>query len=545
LLGLLCLVLDSENLSKFLWKDIKPVASYLFPQNLLGQYVLKRDRVVKKVKDAMVSQLSLHPEASQSIYLSGCRGSGKTCLLMLIARSLKAEGYEVYFFQSAQRIPRGACFEFEALLADKTKKVAVLIDEVATDPNSALFTALLKGAFSNLVTIGASVPRYIPTGLTAVFKLKLRMTDLVLKEEDEDFQVLVQYCVGLKATSPQMTQAICKHILKQCGGHTYPILTFIEHFFTSDSTKGFLDSEELFYRYFHGPDFVRTPFYESVRLRCFEQILESDTLKVAIRVMGGKEEASDISTMIRLGWWDPDTNDFISRFLMNVCLSGVKPGTDNVFYLDPKKSYEKNTEMVIIKGLSGMDDSDFKCWRHESGVKVEDGVSFNWACRARAKIPNAYLSFQERGESGRVDFYLNSFADTAIEVMLDATQTDDPKSSRQSQDIDGHLERFRSGKYPCSNYVLFNFVMSGDKILLPRDTSAQDKVYTFVRSTNNLYRGKNLIEESVIPSLSGGSRRSFSTSTSKLRAGYVRNINKTAKQLSLLMNFMTFCMKRL
>jgi hypothetical protein len=85
---------------------------------------------------------------------------------------------------------------------------------------------------------------------------------------------------------------------------------------------------------------------------------------------------------------------------MHVCAGfSVEPRTsarkraDNVHYLSEKKSREENTELVIIEGLSGMEDSDFKCWRHESGIKVEDGLSFNWAYRARVKFPNVFLNF--------------------------------------------------------------------------------------------------------------------------------------------------------
>jgi hypothetical protein len=133
------------------------------------------------------------------------------------------------------------------------------------------------------------------------------------------------------------------------------------------------------------------------------------------------------------------------------------------------------------------------------------------------KIPNAYITFQERSASGMVDLYLNSFADTAIEVLLDATQTSD-KRNRRSQDIDEHLERFHDAKYDWKRYVLFNFAMKNSKVVLPMDPSAHDKVFTFVRSTNTLYRGNIPIKVNAVPKLSGGSRpfksgqtRSFST----------------------------------
>lgn len=493
------------NLTQFLWKETAPVSNHLFPENQFGQYVLKRGRVINKIKKEMAAQLSCR-SGTQSIYLSGCRGSGKTSLLLLLARSLKEDGYEVYFFRSANGIPQGASFAFESLLEDKTKKVAVLIDEVDSNPNADLFITLLKGAYPHLVTIGSAVPRYVITGGTGRFKFMLRMADLVLREDDEDFQELIQYCVGLNAASPDLTQDICNYLLKQCGGHTYPTLAFIEYFFAHDGTEELVKSMEDFQRYFCGPDFSSSDLYQSVRNRCFDEFLEPNTGMVVFRVLSGKLDPGDISTLTRLGWWNSEARDFISRFLMNACLSRVQPEADELLYLGSNQSRMKNTEMVIVEGLAGMDDSDFKCWRHSSEVKVENAVSFNWAYKARVKIPNAYLHFQERGVSGVVDFYLNGFADTAIEVMLNTTQTTDPMSTRQSQGIDGHLERFRVDKYPWKGYVLFNFAMNNDKIILPRDESAHDKVYTFVRSTNSLFRGRKLIKCPAIPKLSGGSR---------------------------------------
>ena len=477
----------------------------MFPPNQFGQYILKRERVLKNVKDEISSQQRWHDQ-TQSVYLSGCRGSGKTSLAILLAKDFKAEGYEVYFFKSARDVPQNASLAFKALLKDKTKMVAVFIDEVASDPEAGLFTTLLKGGYPHLVVIGLAVPRFISTGTTAKFVSVLRMTDLVLESEDDDFQGLMEYCAGLKATTPELTQSICRYLLKQCGGHTFPTLAFIEHFFTCYDTKGFLVSMEGFQKYFSGPDFACSPFYKGVRGRCFDELLDAETEKMAFRVLGGMEEVGDITTMTRLGWWDPETRDFISPFLVNACLCGVQPRADNVLYLSEKKSREENTELVIIEGLSGMEDSDFKCWRHESGIKVEDGLSFNWAYRARVKIPNVFLNFQQRGVSGKVDFYLNGLADTAIEVMLDATQTADVKSKQQSQDIDGHWDRFNSDKYDWERHVLLNFNMSKDKIILPRDVSAHDKVYTYIRNTNTLYRGNKSIRSPAVPKLSGGSR---------------------------------------
>ena len=90
---------------------------------------------MKKVKDEISTQQQWNDQ-TQSVYLAGCRGSGKTSLEMLLAKDFKAKGYEVYFFKSASDIPQGAGLAFEALLKDKTKMFAVLIDEVASNPEA-------------------------------------------------------------------------------------------------------------------------------------------------------------------------------------------------------------------------------------------------------------------------------------------------------------------------------------------------------------------------------------------------------------------------
>lgn len=223
---------------------------------------------------------------------------------------------------------------------------------------------------------------------------------------------------------------------------------------------------------------------------------------------------------------------------MNVCLSCVDPERDKVLYLDAKNSHKENTDIVIIEGLSCMDYSDFNCWRNKSEVRVENGVSFNWASKAIVKIPNAYLHFRERSRFGLMEFYLNGFADTAIGVMLDATQTANPESERQSRDIDAHLQRFCAKEYTRRRFVLLNFAMNSDDIVLPMDASAHDKVYTFVRSTNTLYRGVELLRSPAIPDFSGSSR-SFSTI---FRTGCARGTK--AAQFSFL-GFLTTGMKRL
>lgn len=306
-------------------------ADNLFPPDCFGRYVLKRDRVVSLVKDTVAKQRAQNA-APASVYLSGCRGSGKTSLQFLLANEFEADGYEVYYFDSASNIPQGANKAFQqALLADKTKKVAVLVDEVAANPESGLFVPLLKGPFPNVVTIGSAVPRFISTGRTIMFREVVGMDDLCLRADDEDFQGLVQYCVGLNATSAELTKGICEYVLEDCGGHAYPTLSFIEHFFASGTAVKHLSSWDAFLKYYGFEEFTQSECYKSVRKRCFGHQLDQDLLNAAMRVMGGKEEGMDVGILTRLGWWDYQKNAFISPFLKNACLnSNLTPLTSNL-----------------------------------------------------------------------------------------------------------------------------------------------------------------------------------------------------------------------
>lgn len=162
----------------FLWTDEAPIEAALFPPNRFGQYVLHRQRVLDTEIARYVTNA---PGGTPSVYLLGCRGCGKTSMLTLLARSFQSDGYRVYYFHCASAIPQGISCVFKSLLKDRTQKVAVLIDEVESNPNAELFTALLKSGYTNLVTIGASVHRYVSLGMTANFAIKVPMSELCLQ----------------------------------------------------------------------------------------------------------------------------------------------------------------------------------------------------------------------------------------------------------------------------------------------------------------------------------------------------------------------------
>jgi hypothetical protein len=493
------------RLSDFLWKEVgmfdQDAQQKHFRRDGFGRYVLKRQGVVSAILQTNQKQLTEEPANSTSIYLSGCRGMGKTCDLMLIARELTSKGWEVYWFKTARSIPERSGAVFEAYIKENSnKKIAVLIDEVHTDPNSDIFTSLLKDAPPNVLTIGAAVPRYLPTGGTAQFRAVLRSPDLILKDKDEDVRELIKHWKRQNVTSPETVEYVSKFLLDHCGGHVYPVLAFMEHFFTNDETKKFLTDTRKFRRHFNSPEFAQSEVYHRIGTRCFDQMLDPDIAATVSRVLGGGEQDGDIGTLSRLGWWDLDKQSIISSLLLNICLGHVKRVAEKAVYLDDQHSPQENMEKLLSEGLYRMEPHELVCTTNSTGWPIENALSFNWARSVKAHFANVHLEFQKPINGRWMDFYVNGLINGGLEMLRNATQTASANAKAGSQDIDQHLQRFVSGDYAEEHFALFNFAMDG-KIVLPKDTAHHGKVYTYDHSTNSLYRGNERIRSPAVAKL--------------------------------------------
>jgi len=71
----------------------------------------------------------------------------------------------------------------------------------------------------------------------------------------------------------------------------------------------------------------------------------------------------------------------------------------------------------------------------------------------------------------------------------------------RTTDIDEHLERFLTGKYNWKRFAIINFAMKKNEIVLPRNSTYHENVYTYVHGMNTLYRGKVAIERPAVHGL--------------------------------------------
>lgn len=494
--------------NRFQWDNRKTVTSQMqryFPRTGFDKWVLDRESVVRLVMQAREKQLIISPGESTNVYISGCRGMGKTCLLELVAKRLKSEGWDVYWFRSASDIPPGVgdAFLTRANAAPQTK-IAVIVDEVASNPESGMFTALLKKAPPNIFVIGAAVPRYLPSGASATFRFVLRHSDLVLKDGDTDVSALVEHWKAILAPAvpPQTVDFVCKLVLSYCGGHTYAVLAFMELIFTTEVQKAVLmQGEAAFLKHFYSEEFANNAVYRDICARCFDNISDPLSYKTLVRVLNGSGDSTDVGTLVRLGWWEAEKSTISSTLLLNECLlaGNTEIGNDKKekLFVDGNKPAQENLELLVVEGVASMEENDFKSAGNQ--WPIENALSFNWAHRVRLLFGNVHMQFQYPGTGGRcwMDFHVNGNINGVVEVQRNAT-----KGKGSSQDINEHMDRLVSGKYPFKNFVLLNFAMHPKvKVILPDDPAHHNRVFTYQHSTNKLFRGQREIKSPAVHKL--------------------------------------------
>lgn len=364
----------------------------LFNANGFGKWLLERRNVIERVEKARAEQLFDEPACSTSVYLSGCRGMGKTCTLALLARHFASQDWEVFWFSTASAIPMDIGDVFQKYAQESpNKNIAIIVDEVAANPNAALFTALPKGNFPNVLVLGAAVPRFMFDGSTSAFRKHFRFGDLVLRSHDGDVQGLVEHwqaLVSADGIDKDVVRDVCNYIISFCGGHVYLVLAFMEHFFTTDEGKKVLSGgRDTFVLYFHSVGFSQSRVFRKVCARCFSYEMSMDAVSKQsfYRMLIGQGDLTDFTTVVHLGWWDTDKNNVVSALLLNECLAWAGAHERTGVWKREKRvgrteSSQEKLKALVIEGLSRMQPSDFESssnmWR------IENTLSFNWATRA-------------------------------------------------------------------------------------------------------------------------------------------------------------------
>jgi hypothetical protein len=380
----------------------------------------------------------------------------------------------------------------------------------------------------------------LPTGSIAQFKCVLTGFDLSLSEDDEDVRALIEHWKSStkEVITADMVEYVSKFLLSYCGGHVFPVLAFMEHFFTNGQAQRLLVDRQTFTKHFLSAEFTKSETYRRICGRCFDAELGSSTLKVLSRVIENTAESGDVDMLTHVGWWNPKKFAVVSTLLLNEGLRrSVSTSSEHATYLDPNSTPEENVEKLIMEGLYNMKPSELTGMPSTSGWPIENALSFNWARSVLSKFRNVHMKFQAPTNGKWMDFYVNGVANCGVEIIRNATRTVRKGAKGGSADIDSHLNRFLCGDYEVSRFVIFNFNLKGEVLVLPKNTNYENHVYTYMHATNTLFRGRQPIRAPAVGKLECpkpllGSSRGFCTvAVKRLLVGTYGHLSLTPRGL--------------
>jgi hypothetical protein len=515
----------------------------LFPRNGIGSKLLDREKLVSRAVQSIRDHRVSH-------FFRGPAGSGKTVFLQLLGRKLKEYG-DVYWIGNASDLNNvgsdNMFKEMAARAALQKRDVFLLIDEVHVNPNSGRWTYLLKNHASNFITIGVGISQC--AGVSVAFAMKFPSavnesddgcTMMMPAEMDDEIKY---WCDQGSDISPESVGIICKWVHHYTGGHFFPMFKLMEHAFSAADgpfTKGARSTDGLIHvketdvwQYFCSEDFSRSVTYVDIMNRCFTS-LPLSLHQAATRMFAGSLSEADIVLFDKVGFWSSNRNSFFSDLLTS-CLFNKTAGLSlrqtklvaftigNVKVYPPFQIDDFGTTMninsldyVIAVGLRFMDIDDF-LEPTNMNSKYENSLGFSWATRIKMAISNVYMSFQTqvipdrktRGANPQVDMFFNGRLNTHVELSRNATSAVlTSKFDRFAKERVVDCKEYDVGSPgPYSqweNYAIVNFVVSDKrKVVMPSNTKYNDdvytdKLYTFIKSTNTLYRGKNVISTNVV-----------------------------------------------
>jgi hypothetical protein len=446
--------------------------------------------------------LKVLPNGSySSYYWRAPPGSGKTTFLSLMGRELQSRGCEVYetlYAKSLDAYPLG--FFRDLATNAKDKVVVLLIDEVQNNTNSDRWKELVKSKPRNLIVIGVGIPWLNMHSPQFSFKFPQTGKLFPMFLTETDLEEICRYFESITGRYRDQIEAICRQVLNYTNGHLFPFIKLTEHVLSTSDLKtdnvGYYLTSKIAYE---------SPVLECIRRRCLSMI-SSEQLKGVEKLFWNVKESTGLSMELsRVGLWHG--NDFISDLIRNEVFHTIDLfGKDEPCELqDPAKTSIPYIEQVICAGLKFMGEEDFFD-PVSNTIAVENRISFTWAQYVEKKLIGVWVAPQCRtltderykkvGPKPLLDFIINErFDKMAIEVAL----------NQNSKGIQKHLKRFdynyRDFK---ANGFIFHIQTNHEckfpsiNMKSPYDTEdAKNRVYTFIKHQNTLYRGATIVRKGV------------------------------------------------
>ncbi len=466
-----------------------------FPLHDGGNAIFKRDWLIDTIAKMILKKVE--GRKFGSYYWRAPRGSGKTVFLKLIGKALQDRGCIVYNTIVSPKLDLIPNRHFHKL-AEKAgeKAVVVLIDEVQLNMNSFHWGDLLKGNKpSNLLVLGVGIPKLDMISIPFSWKFPRDGDQYPMFLTRKDLPEVIAY-FAKQSNSPEETVAlICDQVLYFTSGQLFPFVTIMKYVLDPSNNVDVANVTP----HLNTEIFRMSQAYSSIDNRCFD-LQGSGILQSATNVLSNKESVGDFDVLEKI---DIINNGaFVSPLVMNeVFLSLPPPNEAKSFKLDNSESRKPYAEQVILAGLYHMTDTDFLDAKYHK-VAVENAISMAWGNYVKHALPNVVVSFQPRtmyedrkvrGAKPLIDFIFDGRIDLGIEVALNLN----------ADGIKEHLDRF-DNKYSAlkKNGVVLHIDTESEtpKLIeksLDENEDPNDKIYTFLKRRNALYRGSELVASNV------------------------------------------------
>jgi hypothetical protein len=396
-----------------------------------GPFIVQRQHL----RDEIIQKANPH----RSVHISGCRGAGKTTLLHLLGLKLVKDGKTVFFFNNSAIFQQYPIIHFIDELETSKEEAIILVDETQNNPQSPVFTTLLKNVANHkITTIGAGVQAFESasghfTSSIPTHRLFLS-SDATLKSEG-----VVDYFCHNACMHEQEITALLNYIRSYVGGHMYPFMWTAEKLVPCITRDRKTAAHAI--SIFHSEDFRGSDDFKDMANRIRPPQAFSLTSFRALLTTNPNDHA--VKQLYQNGFYD-EGNSLISQLLFETFANSI--------------AGQKTFPQGLNRGLDGVQQLlqfalPNMSWDQYTpfGGPIEDALSFELMLilsrlsHLRTRLFNPKLI--QAGFSGKKpDLYLNGTVDAYIECVLTTAN-----NTSERKKLDEHISRFYWGGYTDVN----------------------------------------------------------------------------------------------
>lgn len=464
-------------------------------------------------------------------YYRGPRGSGKTDLLhalgeeFLVKASLSEEPAPCVLYLLAKDLHdmgRDGLDDLFALVSSNTGKGVVtvlLLDEThCVSANESLWSLLLRDTlyrWDGLVVVAAGVSSFV--SVSANFLNDHMPTDIMMKQSESESLAEIWWPFAASHNARITLEGlitICRWVIGYTGGHAYQTMTMLQHVLQQNTDAVF---NAPYHLHLWDEVFYDTEAYTNIRRRCFNDS-DLNILKQCILKLEMNED--DIQKLVKLGYWNPNTNTLYSSFLYQVISRHHAVQYELVDHDAELPPIKNILQAMVVLGLRKMNTIDFRVPSEllsSTTVKNENSLSARWAEAVNKSFPRAIPTSQAPTDTGcgvgqdpSIDYVFDGILQCAVEI------------SKNNNDLAGKLHKLGpSGIYRRwqDRGVVLNFTLTeahertvmnqvniaaGHFVRVAENPVYSHKdMYHFVKSSNCLYHGTELLVGNVVTDLGG------------------------------------------